>query len=416
MEKKHVCAVCKKRFASQAALTQHRRDAHGGVGSSKSKDLGGGPAKRRLPSQAGSPNVVAQPQRVIGRVPRDVAEIGGLDRLYHTDSVLTFPSGAVVYSVTIVPGVFKRLAVVSEAFQHIVYERLVFRIEPQMSAFTSGGYVAGFVSDPDDSVNRLDQLTAVANSVTTKWWQGATVVAPITRRNYFTAHGVELREFSPGSFYVMVDGKATQAGSLTIFCEWQAKLSGAIMEAPPLKTLMTTKDIYIRNGHQGLWVPTGKASPADWSDRMEDILPGSKAGDAFRLPYPVSLVKPNDNTLALHHWLYIQDKESVFLSVNSPSDYYAAAYLIDNLVVTRGTPLEKWKPSDSVSGEELVRPSLDSLTMTAGSQTSENALGQLTEVLLRLLKISERSSTLSQGSRETSLSEESFLLMPSPPE
>nr|UBJ26035.1 putative capsid protein [Sichuan mosquito virus 2] len=380
MEKKVVCPVDGRRFATRAALDQHRMAAHGALGG-KRKPQGSRP--RRLPSGAGPANVVAQPQRVLGKAGSDMARMSGLDRLLHVEDVMRYSSGSTVMAFTVTPSGFKRLAKGAAAFQKIAYEKLVFRVEPQISASTSGGYVAAFVADPDDVIKTLDQITSVEGSVTTKWWQGASVPARVAKRDFFTSPGLELREFSPGAFYLMVDGKATQAGSLTVFCEWSVVMHGAVLEAPPSSTKVVQMDVFVRNGHQGLWADTGNAGDARFSDKASDILGSVKAGDSYRLPYPVGLVKPNDGQFALHHWIYVQDATSVFLAVNSPADYYAAAYTIDNLVVTKNTTLEKTTAS-AVAGEEVVPSSSGSETTMAILEQLSKSLALLPELLAQL--------------------------------
>lgn len=378
MEKKVKCPLDGRSFKTKAALAQHRAASHGGSGPGPSK---GRVSQPKFSRRDMAQTMAAQPQRVVGSAGTDQAVLSGLDRLYHVEDVKAFAAGGLVLHSMVTPQLFKRLGTVSEAFQYVEYQELEFQVEPQITAASSGGYVVGFVGDPDDAVSTLQQLTATKGSVTTKWWQSSVVRANFVRKQYYTTKGAELREYSPGIFALMVDGKASQSGSLTVFCRWRVRLWGAIMQPKEslAKTVVLDRDVYVQDGHQGLWV----IKSSTYVDTAADILGSTygKLGATFRIPYPVGLVKPNDNQFALHHFVYVQAADGVFLCVNSPTDWYEAKYTYTNIVLTKGTVLEVVN-SLSAPGEEKEPSSSGSEMMTAVGGSSARELLQLLRQLV----------------------------------
>lgn len=391
MDKKFVCKLDGRRFKTNQALIQHRQASHGSPGQKAQ-------AKRNNPQPVRASRMVAddlrnalvaQPQRVLGKSGTDQAVLSGTDRLLHVEELKGKGSGSMLLDFFVAPGSFKRLSKVASAFQRIRYRSLVFRVEPQISATSSGGYVAGFVSDPDDYVGGLDELTSTAHSVTTKMWQSASVTARIPNRLFYTSVGIEPREQSPGRFLVMVDGSATQEGSMTVFCDWSVELSGAILEQPAPKEVSILKPVWIRKDHQGVWAQVGTGTAdSDFSDKASKIFGDTvKAGQSFRLPIPVAVVKANDQTLALHHWLYVRDADSVFLCPNGPADWYEASYQVDNLVIDAGEVV-KVHAVAKVSGEDAGPSSSGLETMTAKPKELHEELRQLTKLFRQFLQSS----------------------------
>lgn len=421
MDKKFVCSVDRRSFATKQALDQHRQASHGAprVNGQKKAKRSNPPPQRAAAVGLGdmAQALVAQPQRVVGESGTDMARVSGTDRLLHVEDVKGSSSGQLLLDFLVMPSGFKRLQKVAGAFQRIVYERLEFQVEPQITSSASGGYVVGFVSDPDDHVVNLDQLTATRGSVTTKWWQASSVRANFPSRMFYTSLGAEMREFSPGRFVLMVDGRSTQSGSLTVFCKWSVRLSGAILEAPPTKETTILNPTWIRNGHQGVWAKVAASVSTDgWSDKVKHILgDGVKAGASYRLQTPVPLVKANDQTFALHHWLYVKDENSVFLSVNGPTDFYEASYTTDNLVIDAGTTVFA-APTKQLSGEREEPSSLGSETMTAGQSELSEGLTKLSSLLQQFVTALKDSSHSSPKLRDRSRSEESFSSMEFPRE
>lgn len=85
--------------------------------------------------------------------------------------------------------------------------------------------MAAFVRDPDDhipsGVEGLSMLTAQQGAVIRKWWESGSVTVPTTPDLLYTSESLEEQRWSsPGKFALFADGKCSQAGSLTVYCEY----------------------------------------------------------------------------------------------------------------------------------------------------------------------------------------------------
>lgn len=320
-------------------MQQHRQAAH------KQANMQAAPASRPRRTRAAK-NVgrnvasVAIPQRIVTRT-GDVATLSGTDRMQMIPDVSALKTGHIIYSELITPGDFARLKNVARSFQRIRYNSLRFRIEPQMSTATSGGYVTAFVADPADTAPQtgvLNYLTSQKGSQTCKWWQNSTVVMPSTPRLFYTSNSVEVREYSPGRLMVAVDGQASQKGNLTVFCEWNVTLSVASMEAERavVEDFTIATDLYTRTEYTGLW---SKKSGAWGTSNFAELIPGSVKGMGFTLPYPV--VFQESTTVSRNIWyLLIKDDSTVVPARESYTDVVTTNPVTEVLFLKRGTPLE----------------------------------------------------------------------------
>lgn len=244
-------------------------------------------------------------------------------------------------------------------------------------------------------------------SVATKWWQSTAVTATPPSRLFYTSEGTEIREFSPGRLVMLVDGRATQQGTYTIYAEWTAELSGAGLESSSqVKTEWTARTPWCtRPGHQGFWTGVGDNA----SSRIEDLL-GSEAriGRFFKLPYPITLVQESGNVKTAH-WVKTQDDNSLLPCYEAPTDVDTGNMKFENLVLPKGTMVADITPA-SVKGEAMA-PSLSGYpTMTADSLRllSEFArvLGCFIETSSPLDELLKSFSTTSLSQREQSDSTE----------
>lgn len=340
-----------KRFSSKAALTQHRRDAHGSGLQARATQRR--PQREALAPMGGAAPV-ALPMNVRG-VQSDVARMSGVDRIFNSGDVRSWSAGSRVMDLLVVPSIFPRLKLVSEAFQRIRYVQLILRVEPQMPTSTAGGYVVAFVRDPADLVDNIFQLTAQQGSITTKWWQSSRIAIPPPNRLFFTSASSEIREFSPGRIVIMVDGVATQVGSLTVFCDWRVELSSAGLENPKQisKQPVVLMDLLIKSGHKGLF---GRKTPTSQID-VTDItlqISGAKQGKYYAIP-PVT-VNSAANQTKIIHWLWCYSGNDLFVCYDSVNDVETGAFTQQNLVLRAGTILADVTPVP-VSGEVRAPPS-----------------------------------------------------------
>lgn len=399
MEKKLVCQADGRRFKSKAALAQHRADAHGSAPKASTSQRN--QSVRRQETAAAQGAVVSTVSTVRSSA-SDSARMSGIDRIFHGSVELNLREGVTAVSTLIGPSVFKRLALVARAYQRIRYLRLRFRMEPQMSTSTSGGYVIAFIRDPADIVGDISSLTAQQGSVTTKWWQSSVVNVAPPNRLFYTSESVEVREYSPGRLVLMVDGPATQVGSYTIFAEWTVELSSPALEqvrqVEPSYTV--AYNWFTRVGEAGLWMKVGVSS---WVCEAQKLLPGCRTGGSYKLPFPITIPSSASNG-RIAHWVYVKDANRINPCYSGIVDQDDALQSVENLFLTQGTILkDDSPPPPQVSGEERAPSSSDCPTTTAG-------LGQLLELCSQLLmRASESQTASSRRSMDCSQSSLVFL-------
>lgn len=165
---------------------------------------------------------------------RDVARVCGSDRIGEPIAVdATTTIGSVLATLVIEPALTSRLRKLASAYQKITYTKMVFRIVPQFSTATTGGYVSGFVRDAADklpNVGTANYLITNTGASTASWWLENTI--PLRNLGQFytnkPAEGADsLRLYSPGFIAVVCDTPPNQLGYITIQLEWEAVLTHA---------------------------------------------------------------------------------------------------------------------------------------------------------------------------------------------
>lgn len=411
-----VCNLCSRHFKSNAALLQHRSASHGGrtavlvsTGNASNKPMARRPARRaRRKNAGGIGSAPVSTAMMITGSQSDSAQLRGVDRIAQIDDVSKFTSGQEVVNVLIVPALFARLKTVALAFQKVTYLNLRFRVEPQISTATSGGYVAAFVRDPADEVpknNTLAYLTSQQGSKTTKWWAESVVTTSLTKRVYYTSDGVEIREYSPGRFVLAVDGKATQTGNLTVFCEWSVTLSSASLENPKSVTVEYTvvSDLFTRSDSSDSVLYA--RGPGGWiKEPINQLIAGVVPGNIMKTPFPIML--QSSETVRQCWYLNVQHANGISLARESGGDI-AEPSTTENLVLPQGTVLELVNKRDFRLAESRSEDVEKTVETTSGD------LRQLMTDLRRLQPFLRNLSTLLLKEETSCPLQESLLSMDS---
>lgn len=398
--KTHVCPTDKRRFATKAALEQHRRDAHGGNPPSQGGSAPRAPKRARQRRRAAAaPNRnntgLAAPSSVVANA-TDTAILSGCDRVAHILEVSKASHGDIIIDEVISPSMFQRLRLVAEAFQRIVYVSLVFEIVPYLPAVSSGGYVSAVVKDPADkgpknrnSETVLSWVSSQAGAVSTKIWQ-PTRLATNFPGSYYTSDSVEIRESSPGRLVVALDGTVNQPGSLTVYARWRVRLSQASVEPPDTLEVKysVAKDLYTRDGHRGLFYKKG----ADWGEDIKSqITPSPEVGDQFELPYPTAY---QDDVMDLKYanYLVCETENDLVMADDDPTKPYEGNSKGTNMIIRKGTLLGK--VAKEVKGNVMEPSSQSTRALETGSVEKlieqQQQLLQLMHQSLQLSMISTR--------------------------
>lgn len=308
----HACTVCKKTFASAKAMAQHRKAAHAGGKSSQGKKQDAPVAK----ALRGGPTKSSSGAREAGR-----------DRFAHFDDISSVPAGKSLLSVLFSPHQLPRCSVLAKAYQRYVVHSLSFHIVPMISSATSGGYVAAFVRDPEDSIrtNAANIVTATAGSVTSKWWEDTVVRCPSLKDQFYTATTPGQERFSsPGALVIAVDGQATQKGSLTVYVEYNLSFYAPGLEAQKESGVVKVKDtIRMAAGNSFMEVSASK------STKYVDMFEGATLQDGMILetPHPIYyLINDAGAISGLAAFKYLKLGSKVVPCTEDGTDYSELTY------------------------------------------------------------------------------------------
>lgn len=238
----------------------------------------------------------------------------GRDRFAFVDDVSTLSSQSIAIQQVFTPHMVQRLRVLSSAFQRVKYNKLRFIIEPQTSSATSGGYTAAFVRDPTDlvpsGVAGLNRISANRPSVAAKWWETSTLTVPQTPDLLYTSSKPgEPRWSSPGIFVLGVEGKANQAGSLTIYVEYDVVFSEPSLESESSDELHDFAcNVSMYGGSRNL------CRNGERTTKASEILPRSQKGAIFTFNGPRTYARnKSDQFNGIVNFLFIKHTDDDYL-------------------------------------------------------------------------------------------------------
>jgi len=169
---------------------------------------------------------LAQPQS--SRKVTESILISGGDRFAHIKDVGAYEGQTLIMELPITVAVFPRLQSLANNYQNWRVEKLGFRVNPQISTSTNGGYVCGYSRDPLEKIGEgadaLNAITSLRGSQTKKWWEDSVVTSFGQPKNLFTQESGDERLYADGIFYLASDGKATSPGALTIYVDYTVRL------------------------------------------------------------------------------------------------------------------------------------------------------------------------------------------------
>lgn len=352
---------CGREFKTQASLQQHKLS-----GSCRSKPV---PKAQRSRFATDSPMGAPVAQAVsIRESGTDTATVAGVDRISHIEDVSKYNHGVVVIDELVSASSFSRLARVAGAYQKIRFRKLVFRVVPMVSTAVGGGYVVAFVRDPSDlpptqSLALLNWATSQQGSVTTKWWQSASVAAAVSDRTYYTSSSEEVREYSPGRLVVVVDGKSTSPGPMTIFADWsvtltQASLESAVSPSRPDHTNVL-RNIWTKDTNRYCWSYDSSKSDDSGSPNPDTMFSDWAVDDLFMLSSAFTLLEYKTGTTGdgevENFWvLHVESITGVRWRIHPDTTDSGKAAADNVLVVPRGAVLRRVEKSE-VFSENLMR-------------------------------------------------------------
>lgn len=246
-----------------------------------------------------------------------------------------------------------------------------------MPTNTAGGYIAGYRADPTDRLPRtgLTRKRFVAGtpgSIKNSIWASMTMVITareLDNRLYYTSPGSDLREYSPGSFFLVIDGDVNQAGSLSVSIDYdvtcsQPALDYQVDEEQFPATLFTEQRMYGHDGQtewKGLEDPG--STPATWDYVFKSI--PRPSFDVVFSGNQYGVKTSAEEATDIEYTSYIQ-----FDSVND--GFYAV--IPDTADITSGI-VKTWErvPFRSPNGNIQVYQQFQTVQVYAPSEQSENS-------------------------------------------
>lgn len=370
---KTVKCTCGRMFATPAAMQQHKRSGKCGAQPKPQRSA----SRVKANGLAGAPVSQAVAVRETGT---DSASVSGVDRLEHVEDISKYAHGGIVIDDLISASSFARLSKIAGAYQKVRYRKLAFRVVPMIPTSVGGGYVVAFVRDPADvpptkGDDLLNWVTSQQGSITTKWWQSSAVSVPCADKVYYTSTSEEVREYSPGRLVVVVDGKATAAGPVTIFVDWSvtlthASLEGTVIPGRPDHTVVQ-RNLWTKNQNTYVWSYDPSKSADSGSPNPELMFSDWKVGDLFMLPSAFTLEEYKKDGAGEaeteNFWvLHVESVTGVRWRIHPDTTDSARQAADDVLIIPRGAVLRRVEQTTaSLQGEAQPRGTY--LTRASGS-------------------------------------------------
>lgn len=244
--------------------------------------------------------------------------VTGEDRLFALD----IKKGASVFTnVDISPGVSQRLGTIARAYQRIRWNTVTVIVTPQASTMINGGYVCGFIMDPEDKTITARDLSATQGSQTKKWYESAVVRMPKKPDLLYTSPGEEPRLTIPSSFWVVGEGTPSSDITIIITFLWNVTLHNPTMEDIGNLSFTMRGEIRGKQDNYNLsWFPTPTATA---TDNVLSLMPeGIRAlqGDHyFRVPtFNIEYFEGTGDTgtIQAHFIVYRSSDKKLYYSSN----------------------------------------------------------------------------------------------------
>nr|QUS52854.1 putative capsid protein [Hypera postica associated permutotetravirus] len=278
-QKNVVCPQCGKRFVNKSALEQHKI-AKGCVGKTPTRR---GPRRGRRAGRGqragGGPDPA--PSRVPVTASGSVT-LGGEDRI---GSFVASTREKVFKSFTIAAGTSLRLDTMSRAFQRMKWNQCEVTVTPQAPLTVSGGYICGFIMDPEDESVTASQLLSAQGSTAKKWYETAVIRMPKKPDLLYTSSGTDPRLSSPGRFWVVGEGEPSSNITILVTMRWNVTLTNPTMEQhSDLSFILNGKLIASENNYNLQYVPPGGTAQDDAKSAFPTQIASMSSKQFYRVP------------------------------------------------------------------------------------------------------------------------------------
>lgn len=217
----------------------------------------------------------------------------------------SWADGDTLFNVMVVPSLMPQLSKIAATYQKMKYHSLTFELSSHMPTSTAGGYIMAFVPDPADRlpakpIERKQRMVSTPGSVKDSIWRSSRLTVRegggtswdrcLPNGYLFTSPGNDVRLHSPGTFNLVVDGKVTQPGSLSLSVHWDVtfhveSLEGSAEGAE--EQLILRADLWGIDKRPYPAPASGSSTVVSWTSVFGDTWPG--VGYVYESELPVSI-------------------------------------------------------------------------------------------------------------------------------
>lgn len=415
--KTHVCEIDNRRFHTRAALRQHIVASHPAPPAFQSQSRRGRGGTR---AQRARPNRRFSNRRVTGinvapsnsmPAPGGGIVVSGEDRL---GTFQAQTNSAVFQRFSISPGASLRLKAIAHAFQRVRWLSVEVRVIPQASLTVSGGYVCGFIMDPEDGSVTANMLTATQGAITKKWYETAIVRMPRKPDLLYTSVGSDPRLQIPAVFWVISNGLPTTATDVVVTMTWRVALSEPTVESENSLSVMSPAGIWpIKSNYNLSWKDKRGVFQVDFSSWMPSAINDSSSDyHYFRVPtFNIEYAEGagDTGTVQAHFVAYRKEDHKMYYSSdgsNIATTVWQSTVDATQCLVPCNTMLRYDGTGNLCGGRSRLSPSLGSISSQSTSKTLEMHIESLNQRLKMLeVELNERpsSSKISRSSSVRSL-------------
>lgn len=217
-----------------------------------------------------------------GSVPGSVLTVVGEDRIHVGDFLKDKLS---IHHFEVNASQSIRLANLAKAYQRIRWDMVQVIVTPQVSVTTNGGYVAGFVMDPDDRAVTARQLSSVQGSQTKKFYETCVLKMPPKRELLYTSGGTDARLSTPAIFWMITEGYPSVNVPVVFTMKWRVTLSEPTVEPAVDQSFVLEGKLLPKQDNYNLQYqpPVGSATD-DCSAAFPLSIQNRKDDSYFRVP------------------------------------------------------------------------------------------------------------------------------------
>lgn len=285
-------------------------------------------------------------------VPGDTITTAGEDRI----GIFQVKSSQSLFkSYDIDSGISLRLRTLCRAYQRMKWLQCQIRVVPQAPVTTKGGYVCGFIRDPDDGAVTAQELSAAQSAITKKWYETAIVNMPrnVISEWYFTSEGDERRTSSPGKFWVISEGAPSDSIDVIVTINWRVSLTQPTVERVSDYSFTSNFQLHPDLGKSTLRAYYNNVYTADFSSFVPDYIKTLNAKSAFRVPsFNVEYAEGTGDTgtIQCHYVIYDPNDKTMSSSNNAVNSVSAWQSNIATQMLVPCNTLYKFVPwGDSCS-------------------------------------------------------------------